>query len=147
MRVTACSVRGDVASATLGVDYAAGPLLAGLTLSPSSGRGSYSRPSAPGGEVTTSLTGAYPYVGLDVVPDRLTLWLAGGYGLGEMRLAPVLGEALKTGFGLLTGAAGLRGTLVPVAESGGFALGVNANATLLGVTSQAIGAWPPPWST
>ena len=131
------SVSGEVAGGTLGVDYAAGPLLAGLALSHSSGWGSYSRPNATGGEVTSSLTGAYPYVGLDVVPDRLTLWLAGGYGLGGLRLAPLGGEPLETGIGMLAGAAGLRGTLVPAAASGGFDLGVNADAALLRVTSEA----------
>ena len=131
------SVRGRVASGTLGVDYAAGPWLAGLALSHSSGWGSYSQPKAAGGEVTSSLTGAYPYVSFDVVPERLALWLAGGYGLGGLRLAPLGGEPLETDIGLLAGAAGLRGTLVPAAASGGLALGVNADATMLRATSEA----------
>ena len=130
------SVGGDVASGTLGVDYAAGPWLAGLALSHSSGWGSYRRPDAPEGEVTSSLTGAYPYLGLDVVPERLTLWLAGGYGLGGMRLAPRGGAPLETGIGLLAGAAGLRGTLLPAVASGGLSLGVNADAAVLRATSE-----------
>ena len=131
------SVSGDVASGTLGVDYAAGPWLAGLALSHSTGWGSYSQPNASGGEVASSLTGAYPYVSLDVVPERLGLWLAGGYGLGGMRLAPLGGEPVETRIGLLAGAAGMRGVLVPAAASGGFALGVNADALLLRGTSEA----------
>ena len=91
------AVDGDVASGTLGLDYAIGPWMVGLALSHSSGWGSYARPLAPGGEVTSSLTGAYPYVGVEAVPERLSLWVAGGYGLGGLRLAPRGGEALGNG--------------------------------------------------
>ena len=131
------SVRGRVASGTLGVDYAAGPWLAGVALSHSAGWGSYRLPEAPGGEVASSLTGAFPYFGLDVVPERLTVWLAGGYGLGGLRLVPLGSEPLETGIGLLAGAAGLRGTLVPAAASGGLALGVSADASVLRAASEA----------
>jgi hypothetical protein len=131
------SVRGRVASGTLGVDYAAGPWLAGLALSHSAGRGSYSQPGVAAGEVTSSLSGAYPYLGVDILPDRLTLWLAGGYGIGGLRLAPPGGQQLETSIGLLAGAGGLRGTLLTAPASGGFALGMNADASMLRATSTA----------
>ena len=131
------AVDGGVASGTLGVDYATGPWMAGLALSHSSGWGSYSQPMTTGGEVTSSLTGAYPYVGLEVVPERLSLWVAGGYGLGGLRLTPAGGAALETGIGLLAGAAGVRGTVVAAAATGGFSLGVNADGLLLRATSDA----------
>ena len=111
--------------------------MAGLALSHSSGWGSYSQPMTSGGEVTSSLTGAYPYVGFEVVPERLSLWLAGGYGLGGLRLTPAGGEPLETGIGLLAGAAGVRGTVVPAAATGGFSLGLNADGLLLRATSEA----------
>ena len=132
------SVSGAVASGTLGVDYAAGPWLAGLALSHSTGWGSYSQPNAPRGEVTSSLTGAYPYVGFDVVPGRLVLWLAGGYGLGGLRLAPRGGEPLETGIGMLAGSAGVRATLVPAEVAAGFALGLNVDGMLMQATSDAV---------
>ena len=131
------SVEGDVATGTLGVDYAIGPWMAGLALSHSSGWGSYSQPMTSGGEVTSSLTGAYPYVGLEVVPERLSLWVAGGYGLGGLKLTPAGGEPLETGIGLLAGAAGVRGTVVPASATGGFSLGLNADGLLLRATSEA----------
>ena len=131
------AVDGEVASGTLGVDYATGPWMAGLALSHSSGWGSYSQPMTSGGEVTSSLTGAYPYVGLEVVPERLSLWVAGGYGLGGLRLTPAGGEPLETGIGLLAGAAGVRGTVVPASATGGFSLGLNADGLLLRATSEA----------
>ena len=131
------SVDGDVATGTLGVDYAIGPWMAGVALSHSSGWGSYSQPMTSGGEVTSSLTGAYPYVGFEVVPERLSLWLAGGYGLGGLKLTPAGGEPLETGIGLLAGAAGVRGTVVPASATGGFSLGLNADGLLLRATSEA----------
>ena len=131
------AVSGDVASGTLGVDYAGGPWLAGLALSHSSGWGSYAQPHTAGGEVTSSLTGAYPYVRFAVVPQRLALWLAGGYGLGGLRLAPHGGTPLETRIGLLAGAAGVRATVVPAAASGGFSLAVNADGMLLRAASEA----------
>ena len=131
------AVDGDVATGTLGVDYATGPWMAGVALSHSSGWGSYSQPMTSGGEVTSSLTGAYPYVGFEVVPQRLSLWLAGGYGLGGLQLTPAGGEPLETGIGLLAGAAGVRGTVVPASATGGFSLGLNADGLLLRATSEA----------
>ena len=131
------SVEGDVATGTLGVDYAIGPWMAGLALSHSSGWGSYSQPMTSGGEVTSSLTGAFPYVGFEVVPERLSLWLAGGYGLGGLELIPAGAEPLETGIGLLAGAAGVRGTVVPASATGGFSLGLNADGLLLRATSEA----------
>ena len=130
------AVDGDVASGTLGVDYAIGPWMVGLALSHSSGWGSYAQPMARGGEVTSSLTGAYPYVGVEAVPERLSLWLAGGYGLGGLRLVPRGGEPLETEIGMLAGAAGVRATLLPAAATGGLALGLNADALVLRATSE-----------
>ena len=87
--------------------------------------------------MSSSLTGVYPYIGVQLAPERLSLWVAGGYGLGGLRLAPRGGEPLETEIGLLAGAAGLRGTVVPAAATGGFSLGVNADALLLRATSEA----------
>ena len=72
-----------------------------------------------------------------MVPERLSLWVAGGYSIGGLQLVPAGGTALETGIDLLAGAAGLRGTLVPEAASGGFSLGVNAEGLLLRATSEA----------
>ncbi len=130
------SVDGEVAGATLGVDYATGPWLAGLALSHSSGWGSYAQPAARG-EVTGALTGAFPYVGVEVVPERLALWVAGGYGIGSQRLTPAGAPALESPIDLLAGAAGVRGTVVAAPAAGGFSLGLNADGSLLRATSEA----------
>ena len=131
------SVDGEVATGTLGVDYTTGRWIAGLALSHSSGWGDYAQPMTSGGEVTSSVTGAYPYVGFEVVPERLSLWLAGGYGLGGLELTPTDGEPLETRINLLAGAAGVRGTVVPASATGGFSLDVNADGMLLRAASEA----------
>ena len=131
------AVDGDVATGTLGVDYATGPWMAGLALSHSSGWGRYAQPMTSGGEVTSTLTGAYPYVGFEVVPERLSLWVAGGYGLGGLRLSPADGEPMETRINLLASAAGVRGTVVPASVTGGFSLGLNADGMLLRAASEA----------
>ena len=114
----------------------------GWHLSHSAGWGRYAQPGTPGGEATSSLTGAYPDVSYAVVPERLALWVAGGYGRGGLKLAPHRGEPLETGIGQLAGAAGLRGTLVPAAASGGFSLGLNADGLILRATSEAAMGLP-----
>ena len=67
----------------------------------------------------------------------LTIWGQGAYGLGGLRLTPAGGEPLETGIGLLAGAAGVRGTVVPASATGGFSLGLNADGLLLRATSEA----------
>ena len=131
------SVDGEVAGGTVGVDYATGPWLAGLALSHSSGWGSYAQPMTTGGEVTSSLTGAYPYVGVELVRERLALWVAGGYGIGSQRVTPNGAEAMESPIDLLAGGAGVRGTVVPAAAAGGFSLNLTADGLLLRATSEA----------
>ena len=131
------AVDGEVATGTLGMDYTTGPWTAGLALSHSSGLGSYAQPMTSGGEVTSSVTGAYPYVGFEVAPERLSLWVAGGYGLGGLSLTPTDGEPLETRINLLATAAGVRGTVVPASAAGGFSLDVNADGMLLRAASEA----------
>ena len=41
------------------------------------------RPLMPGGEVTSALTGAYPFANCNLLPERLAPWLSRDYGLGE----------------------------------------------------------------
>ena len=65
------SLDGRVRTTTLGADYQTGPLVAGLSLAHSRGRGGYS--GADAGEVISSVTGLYPWLGYKVT-DRITLW-------------------------------------------------------------------------
>ena len=63
----------------VGADYAKGPLVAGLSLSHSRGLGEYA--GVAGGQVASSVTGLYPWLGYKAT-DRMTVWGVAGYGAG-----------------------------------------------------------------
>ena len=87
------------------------------------------------GQVSSSLSGVYPYIGYEL--DRhLSVWMAAGYGAGELTLSEDVGQRYKTDMGMIMGAAGLRGQ--PVARPGaeGFALAATADGLYLRATSE-----------
>ena len=135
------SVRAGVASGTLGVDHAAAPWTAGLALSHSSPWGTYLRPLMPGGEVTSALTGAYPFANCNLLPERLAPWLSRDYGLGGMRVAQHGAEELETAIGLRL----LKGTYAPATGdlSGrypgpGLAAGLRGQALLVHAAAKPL---------
>ena len=106
------SLDGRVRTTMFGADYAKGPLVTGLSLSHSRGLGGYSGVGA--GEVTSSVTGLYPWLGYKV-SDRITLWGVTGYGKGALSLTPGAGTALRSGLSMAMTVGGMRGEL---ADSG-----------------------------
>ena len=60
-REGALSLGGDVRTTMVGADYARGPLVAGLSLAHSRGLGEYA--GIAGGQVASSVTGLYPWLG------------------------------------------------------------------------------------
>ena len=70
-REGALSLGGDVRTTMVGADYAKGPLVAGLSLSHSRGLGEYV--GVTGGQVASSVTGLYPWLGYQVT-DRVSVW-------------------------------------------------------------------------
>ena len=67
----ALSLDGDVRTTMLGADWARGPLTLGLSVGRTLGLGGYNGPSR--GQMTTSMTGFYPWVGYQV-NDRVSVW-------------------------------------------------------------------------
>ena len=108
-REGALSLGGDVRTTMVGADYAKGPLVAGLSLSHSRGLGEYA--GVAGGQVASSVTGLYPWLGYKAT-DRITVWGVAGYGAGGLRLTPQGGPALEAGLSMAMAAAGTRGELV-----------------------------------
>ena len=82
---------GNVASATLGMDYADHRMLAGVAFSHSRGDGSFFDDRLDG-EAVSSLAGLYPYVYVGV-NERVSVWGAGGIGSGTLKLRLVDMEA------------------------------------------------------
>ncbi len=125
---------GDVRTTIVGADYARGPLLAGLSLGHSRGLGEYAGVAT--GQVASSVTGLYPWLGYQAT-DRLTVWGVAGYGAGGMLLTPAAGPALESGLSMAMAAAGTRGELVPGGGTG-FELAFKADALWVGTATDGV---------
>ncbi len=125
---------GDVRTTMFGADYAKGPIVAGLSLSHSRGLGEYA--GVTDGQVASSVTGLYPWLGYKVT-DRITVWGVGGYGGGGLLLTPQGGPALESGLSMKMAAAGTRGELVAGGTSG-FELAFKADALWVGTAVDGV---------
>ena len=159
------SLDGEVTTGLIGADWASGPgprrWTAGLAVGHARGTGSYrasSRsernregggckanpddegypgPSLCSGEVEATLTGLWPYGGLQLT-DRLSAWGALGYGAGEMKLMPGGGTSPFTAdLTMAMGAAGLRGEVLTPPPGCGLALAVKGDARFTRTASEA----------
>ena len=129
------SLSGEVTGAMLGADWTRERWTTGLMLSHARGEGSYR--GADSGQVSSTVTGLYPY-GRYAVTDRVTVWGAAGYGAGTLTLTPEDREALKTDMDLMMAAAGLRGTVVEAPPEGGPELAVKTDAMAVRTSSEAV---------
>ena len=133
-REGALSLGGDVRTTMFGADYAKGPLVAGLSLSHSRGLGEYA--GVASGQVASSVTGLYPWLGYKAT-ERVTVWGVAGYGAGGLLLTPQGGPALEAGLSMAMAAAGTRGELV-AGGAGGFALAFKADALWVGTATDGV---------
>ena len=129
------SLSGEVTGALLGADWTRERWTAGLMLSHARGEGGYR--GASGGEVSSTVTGLYPY-GRYALSERVTLWGTAGYGSGELVLTPDGGAAFETDMDLAMAAAGLRGVVVEAPEEGGPELAVKTDALGVRTSSEAV---------
>ena len=129
-REDALSLGGDVRTTMFGAGYAKGPLVTGLSLSHSRGRGLGESAGVAGGQVASSVTGLYPWLGYKVT-DRVTVWGVAGYGVGGLLLTPESGMALESGLSMAMAAAGARRELI-AGGAGGFELAFKADALWVG---------------
>ena len=133
-REGALSLGGDVRTTMFGADYARGPVVAGLSLSNSRGLGEYA--GAAGGQVASSVTGLYPWLGYKMT-ERVTVWGVAGYGTGGLLLTPDGGQALESGLSMAMAAAGTRGELLAGGASG-FGLAFKADALWVGTAIDGV---------
>ena len=133
-REGALSLGGDVRTTMFGADYARGPVVAGLSLSNSRGLGEYA--GVAGGQVASSVTGLYPWLGYKMT-ERVTVWGVAGYGTGGLLLTPDSGQALESGLSMAMAAAGTRGELVAGGASG-FELAFKADALWVGTAIDGV---------
>ena len=131
----ALSLNGDVRTTMVGADYSRGALTVGLSVGRTLGLGGYSGPS--GGQMSTSMTGFYPWAGYQV-SERVSVWGVTGYGTGALSLTPDGASALETGVSMAMTAVGTRGELIGSRATGGFALAFKADAMWVGAASELL---------
>ncbi len=128
------TVDGEVTTGLLGVDSDNGRTLLGLALSYSEGTGDWSGASAQG-ELSSTLASLLPYIRHNVT-ERLQLWAAASYGLGNLEQSSTSADS-RHDINQLSASVGLRGTLLerPV-EAGGLKLELTSDATLARIESN-----------
>ena len=131
-REGALSLGGAVRTTMFGADYVRGRLTAGLSLSHSGGVGEYAGHGL--GEVVSSVTGLYPWLGYQAT-ERLSVWGVAGYGSGTLSLTPEGGTALASDLGMALGALGARGELFGAA---GYGLAFKADALWVGTSIEGV---------
>ena len=127
---------GEVTSTMLGADFASGRATAGLMLSHSRGEGGY-RSDAGDGEVSSTLTGLYPY-GRYRVNERLSVWGVLGYGEGELTLTPEDIAPIDADMDLAMAGAGMRNEVVTPGEDGGPGLAVISDGFVVRTSTEAV---------
>ncbi len=132
----ALSLDGDVRTTMFGADYARGALTLGLSVGRTLGLGGYRRDAAAG-QMTTSMTGFYPWVGYQV-NERVSVWGVTGYGTGGLSLTPEGHAAMETGVSMAMSAVGTRGELIGARATGGFALAFKADALYVTAASDLV---------
>ena len=128
------SLAGEVVTGLLGADYGYGRWLLGMIASHSRGEGDYQGVSE--GRISSTLTGLYPWARY-AVSEHLAVWGAAGYGEGTLTLKPGSGGSMRTDLSLSMAAAGVRGELVPRAQSGGLELALESDAMVVRTDSDS----------
>ena len=132
---------GEVTTGLIGADWASERWTAGLALGHSTGTGGWRKGGACdlncGGAIEATLSGVYPYAGLDLT-ERLTLWAAAGHGSGEVTVTPEGEAGLTADLTLAMGAAGLRSEVLRPVDGNGLALAVKGDGRFTRTSSDAV---------
>ena len=133
---------GEVTTAMLGADWALRGRTAGLAVGHSRGTGGYRKRDCAdnescSGEVETSLTGLYPYAGLDL-SEGVSVWASAGYGTGEVTLTPQGRTSISADLSMTMAAAGMRSALLAPSEESATSLAVTADGRFTQTSSDAV---------
>ncbi|MCY4055561.1 MAG: autotransporter domain-containing protein [Cyanobacteria bacterium MAG CAR4_bin_6] len=137
-RQDALSLDGRVITALLGADWSTERWRAGVALSHSRGSGAHEAEEGANHDVSSSMTGLFPYGRYELTP-RLGFWAVAGYGWGRFLLKPHgnAAEAVEAPSNLRMGAVGMDGLLLDGGDES-ITLSTTADLLLVGATSAAV---------
>ena len=128
------SVDGNVTTGLLGADWASGPLVAGLALSISEGRGSWTLDGEKE-NVESSMAGLHPFIGYKLT-DRLSVWGVAGYGQGELETSNGR-EKANSDIYMAMVAAGAKGDLLNRADGDNMTLSLKTDGLFVRIGAAA----------
>ena len=131
------SLDGSVTTLLLGADWSRQRWQAGAALSQSWGNGSYEGDNSSEGEITSTVTGLFPY-GRYALTPRLGLWAVAGYGWGQLSLSPDgPGDDATPSTTMTMAALGMDGLLFDGGNEG-ITLSATADVLTLKTTSEEV---------
>ena len=137
---------GEALSATVGVDWACARCLVGIALSHTAVEGGYGAAGQESGTLESSVTGLYPYFGVQLA-ERFSVWGLAGQGQGELIAAPATGARTEK-LDIETGLAGFGARAELISPDKAFSLAVKTEAFVSRATSgeaagilEAEGEW------
>ena len=131
------SLDGSVTTLLLGADWSGQRWQAGAALSQSWGNGSYEGDNSSEGEITSTVTGLFPY-GRYALTPRLGLWAVAGYGWGQLSLNPDgPGDDATPSTTMTMAALGMDGLLFDGGNEG-ITLSSTADVLTLKTTSEEV---------
>ena len=140
-RERSLTVDGEVTTGLLGADFASERWRAGLGVGHSTGTGGWRRGGACevncGGGIEATLSGVYPYAGVDLT-ERLSVWAAAGRGWGEVTVTPEGEAGLTADLAMSMGAAGMRGEVLRPESGDGLVLALKGDARFTRTSSDAV---------
>ena len=116
---------GDAVTTTLGVDWACARCLLGIALSHTVVDATYGTGGQESGELESTVTGLYPYLGVQI-SERFSVWGLVGQGEGELTATPAAGQPAQVDLKSRLAGLGARGELI--AADNGFSLAVKTDA-------------------
>ena len=129
------TLEGDVTTALLGAEWNAERWQAGAALSHSWGNGGYEAENGMEGEISTTMTGLYPY-GRYALSPRLGIWASAGYGWGTLSLTSE-GTKYNPSANMTMAAAGMDGLLLDGGAEG-LSLSTIADVMTVKTTTDAV---------
>ena len=137
---------GEALSATVGVDWACARCLIGIALSHTAVEAGYGAAGQESGTLESSVTGLYPYFGVQLA-ERFSVWGLAGQGQGELIAAPATGARTEK-LDIETGLAGFGARAELISPDKAFSLAVKTEAFVSRATSgeaagilEAEGEW------